>query len=167
MVTIHVVPLPKIRIHAPLTRLETGTTMPLLALGLDEHQVPSAYASAIPPLLLEWTTSNKQVVSLPGVFVKVIVVSSVSSHMCTFMFLFIIITPSLSFSLCYQLYLSLFSISSSFSPLHLFLFIFPICLMLHLYFLYIYISGHLFLIKIFVHCFVCPPLIHYFSFELI
>lgn len=71
MVTIHVVPLPKIRIHAPLTHLEAGTTMPLLALGLDDHQTPVAYASANPPLLLEWATSNKQVVSLPGVLVKV------------------------------------------------------------------------------------------------
>ncbi|KAG0718780.1 Nuclear pore membrane glycoprotein 210 [Chionoecetes opilio] len=70
MVTIHVVPLPKIRIHAPLTRLETGTTMPLLALGIDEHQALLAYASATPSLRLEWSTSNKQVASLPGIFLK-------------------------------------------------------------------------------------------------
>lgn len=114
MVTIHVVPLPKIRIHAPLTRLETGTTMPLLALGLDEHQAPSAYASATPPLLLEWSTSNKQVVSLPGVFVQV-------------KFVFFMLYPPqfpLIFSPFVYVPLSLCFLSSSFfasSSLHLFI----------------------------------------------
>ncbi|XP_045135135.1 nuclear pore membrane glycoprotein 210-like [Portunus trituberculatus] len=83
MVTIHVVPLPKIRIHAPLTRLETGATMPLLALGVDEHQAPPAYASATPPLLLEWATSNKQVASLPGVFQKTGVVENTENQGAT------------------------------------------------------------------------------------
>lgn len=69
-VIIHVVPLENIRIHAPLTHLETGTTMPLYAIGTDEHQNPFSYATAYPPLIFEWAINNKQVASLNSIFEK-------------------------------------------------------------------------------------------------
>ncbi|CAL4097838.1 unnamed protein product [Meganyctiphanes norvegica] len=67
-VIIYVVPLETIRIHAPLTHLETGTSMPLYAIGTDEHQNPLSYATAYPPLIFEWSINDKQVASLGSVF---------------------------------------------------------------------------------------------------
>ncbi|XP_063610154.1 nuclear pore membrane glycoprotein 210-like [Penaeus indicus] len=67
-VIVNVVPLTSIHIHAPLTHLETGTTMPLYAIGNEEDQNPLAYATALPPLLFEWTVSNKQVATFNGIF---------------------------------------------------------------------------------------------------
>lgn len=69
-VIINVILLKKIRIQAPLTHLETGTTMPLYAFG-SEDQNPSSYATSVPPLHFEWFINNKQIASLIGVFSKV------------------------------------------------------------------------------------------------
>ncbi|XP_042211678.1 nuclear pore membrane glycoprotein 210-like isoform X2 [Homarus americanus] len=70
VVIINVIPLEKIRIHAPLTHLETGTTMPLYALGSEDYQNPLAYATAVPPLLFEWSINNKQIASFIGIYRK-------------------------------------------------------------------------------------------------
>lgn len=70
-VTINVVPLEKVRIYAPLRQLETGTSMPLYALGRDSHQGPIAYASAIPPLAIDWSLSDKQAAHLVGIYSEV------------------------------------------------------------------------------------------------
>ncbi|XP_021353376.1 nuclear pore membrane glycoprotein 210-like isoform X2 [Mizuhopecten yessoensis] len=65
---VHVVPLTDIRIHAPLTRLQTGTRMPMYAVGATEHETPFTFGSAIPPLTFSWSVSNKDVVFLENVF---------------------------------------------------------------------------------------------------
>ncbi|XP_060082895.1 nuclear pore membrane glycoprotein 210-like [Ylistrum balloti] len=65
---VHVVPLTDIRIHAPLTRLQTGTRMPMYAVGTTEHETPFTFGSAIPPLTFSWSVSNKDVVFLENVF---------------------------------------------------------------------------------------------------
>lgn len=44
--------------------------MPLYAIGNEEDQNPLAYATALPPLLFEWTVSNKQVATFNGIFKK-------------------------------------------------------------------------------------------------
>ncbi|KAK7069963.1 hypothetical protein SK128_003833 [Halocaridina rubra] len=68
MVIVNVIPLNKIRIQAPLTYLETGTTMPLYAFGSDDNQNPFSYATAVPPLMFEWSISNKHIASFVGIF---------------------------------------------------------------------------------------------------
>ncbi|XP_071543821.1 nuclear pore membrane glycoprotein 210 [Panulirus ornatus] len=68
-VIINVIPFEKIHIHAPITHLETGTTMPLYAFG-SEDQNPLAYATAVPPLSFEWSINNKQIATLIGVYRK-------------------------------------------------------------------------------------------------
>ncbi|XP_069952997.1 nuclear pore membrane glycoprotein 210, partial [Cherax quadricarinatus] len=67
---INVIPFEKVRIYAPLTHLETGTTMPLYALGSEDHLNPLAYATAVPPLLFEWSINNKQIASFIGIYNK-------------------------------------------------------------------------------------------------
>ena len=74
IVIVNVIPLNKIRIYAPLTQLETGTTMPLYAFGSEDSQNPLSYATAVPPLLFEWSINNKQVASFVGIFNKVLVI---------------------------------------------------------------------------------------------
>nr|XP_045612932.1 nuclear pore membrane glycoprotein 210-like isoform X2 [Procambarus clarkii] len=69
-VIVNVIPFEKIRIYAPLTHLETGTTMPVYALGSEDHQNPLAYATAGPPLVFEWSINNKQIASFIGVYDK-------------------------------------------------------------------------------------------------
>ncbi|XP_068200875.1 nuclear pore membrane glycoprotein 210 [Palaemon carinicauda] len=69
-VIVNVIPLSKIRIYAPLTHLETGTSMPLYAFGSEDSQNPLAYATAVPPLLFEWSLNNKQIASFVGIFKK-------------------------------------------------------------------------------------------------
>ncbi|KAL4239760.1 hypothetical protein ACF0H5_000563 [Mactra antiquata] len=69
-VTVNVVKLIGVRIHAPLTRLQTGTTMPLYAVGLTEHETPFTFGSAMPPLSFKWSVNKKDVAQLHSVFHK-------------------------------------------------------------------------------------------------
>lgn len=71
-VIINVVPLEGIRIYAPLRHVETGTTMPLYAMGADPSQNPLSYASVEPPLIFEWSLSNKRIANLSMMYAKVI-----------------------------------------------------------------------------------------------
>ena len=64
MVIINVIPLTDIRIHAPLTHIETGHSMPLYAMGDVEGQNPLSYATSLPPLSFDWSISNKQIASI-------------------------------------------------------------------------------------------------------
>ncbi|KAL3841492.1 hypothetical protein ACJMK2_019630 [Sinanodonta woodiana] len=67
-VTVNVVRLTGIRIHAPLTQIQTGTTMPLFAVGLTEHETPFTFANTNPPLNFKWTVNKKAVAYLQSVF---------------------------------------------------------------------------------------------------
>ncbi|KAK3608986.1 hypothetical protein CHS0354_020538 [Potamilus streckersoni] len=75
-VTVNVVRLTGIRIHAPLTQIQTGTTMPLFAVGLTEHETPFTFANANPPLNFKWTVNKKAVAYLQSVFHE----SGISPH---------------------------------------------------------------------------------------
>ncbi|XP_022250684.1 nuclear pore membrane glycoprotein 210-like isoform X2 [Limulus polyphemus] len=67
-VDIYVVPLHGIRIHTPLTRIEKGTKVPFHAFGLNEHESPFAFGTAIPSLLFHWSVNNPEVASLQSVY---------------------------------------------------------------------------------------------------
>ncbi|XP_062607902.1 nuclear pore membrane glycoprotein 210-like [Saccostrea cucullata] len=69
-VTVNVVELSGIRIHSALSRMQTGTKMPLYAIGLSEHETPFSFGSAMPPLVFTWTINNKDVIQLQNVFHK-------------------------------------------------------------------------------------------------
>ena len=68
---VHVVQLSGIRINAPLKRLQTGTRMPLYAVGVNDYEIPFMFASAAPPLDFLWTIDNKESVELRNVFHEV------------------------------------------------------------------------------------------------
>ncbi|XP_076028770.1 nucleoporin 210 isoform X2 [Oratosquilla oratoria] len=67
-VMINVIPITKIRIRAPLLHMETGTVMPLYAMGSDDHQNLFSFGTATPSLQFEWSLNGKQIASLRGVF---------------------------------------------------------------------------------------------------
>ena len=67
----HVVQLVGIRIFAPLKRLQTGTQMPLYAVGMNEYETPFTFGNVSPPLSFRWTIDNKEAVELNSIFYKV------------------------------------------------------------------------------------------------
>ncbi|CAH1786082.1 unnamed protein product [Owenia fusiformis] len=69
-VTVYVVQLTGIRIFTPLTRIETGTQMPVYALGMNEHETPFTFGSSLPPLEFHWSINNKEVIELKSVYYK-------------------------------------------------------------------------------------------------
>ncbi|XP_048780768.2 nuclear pore membrane glycoprotein 210-like isoform X2 [Ostrea edulis] len=67
-VTVNVVELAGVRIHSALSRMQTGTKMPLYGIGLTEHETPFTFGSATPPLVFTWSINNKDVIQLQNVF---------------------------------------------------------------------------------------------------
>ncbi|XP_052692934.1 nuclear pore membrane glycoprotein 210-like [Crassostrea angulata] len=67
-VTVNVIELPGVRIHSALSRMQTGTKMPIYAVGLTEHETPFTFGSAMPPLVFTWSINNKDIIQLQNVF---------------------------------------------------------------------------------------------------
>ncbi|CAH2313255.1 nuclear pore membrane glyco 210 [Pelobates cultripes] len=58
-VEIEVFQLSAIRIHAPITRIKSGTQMPVYVSGVTSCQSPFSFGSAIPGLTFHWTVLKK------------------------------------------------------------------------------------------------------------
>ncbi|VDI43866.1 nuclear pore complex protein Nup210, partial [Mytilus galloprovincialis] len=67
---VNVIQLSEIKIFAPLSRLETGTQMPMYAVGQTDQETPFTFGAARPPLTFTWSVNNKNVVILNNVFHK-------------------------------------------------------------------------------------------------
>ncbi|XP_055899109.1 nuclear pore membrane glycoprotein 210-like [Biomphalaria glabrata] len=67
---VNVIVLKGVRIHAPLTRLQTGTKIPVYALGLTENETPFSFGNTVPPLIFTWTASSREVLKLQSVYSK-------------------------------------------------------------------------------------------------
>ncbi|XP_041366942.1 nuclear pore membrane glycoprotein 210-like [Gigantopelta aegis] len=67
---VNVVLLKGVRIFAPLTRLQTGTKMPVYAMGLNEQETPFSFGSSVPPLSFTWSVNSRQIVTLKPVYHK-------------------------------------------------------------------------------------------------
>ncbi|CAG5123932.1 unnamed protein product, partial [Candidula unifasciata] len=65
---VNVVSLKGIRIHVALTRLQTGTQMPVYAVGLTEHQTPFSFGHSVPPLIFTWSVSSRETLHLQSVY---------------------------------------------------------------------------------------------------
>ncbi|XP_070200007.1 nuclear pore membrane glycoprotein 210-like [Littorina saxatilis] len=65
---VNVVPLRGIRIYSPLSRLQTGTRMPVYAVGITEHETPFSFGSSIPPLTFAWSVNSREVLHLESVY---------------------------------------------------------------------------------------------------
>ncbi|XP_042296943.1 nuclear pore membrane glycoprotein 210-like [Sceloporus undulatus] len=63
-VDLEVVQLKAIRIHAPATRLITGTKMPVYVIGLTNTLTPFSFGNANPALTFHWAMSKRDVLNL-------------------------------------------------------------------------------------------------------
>ncbi|XP_067655062.1 nuclear pore membrane glycoprotein 210-like isoform X1 [Haliotis asinina] len=67
---VNVVMLAGVRIYSPLTRVQTGTQLPVYAVGLTEHETPFTFGSSLPPLSFHWSVNSRKLVSLKSVYHK-------------------------------------------------------------------------------------------------
>ncbi|XP_078278924.1 nuclear pore membrane glycoprotein 210-like [Rhinoraja longicauda] len=63
-VTVEVIRLKGIKIHAPVTRLRTGTQVPVYVTGVTSSQTPFSFGNGVPGLTFHWTTTKREVIEL-------------------------------------------------------------------------------------------------------
>ncbi|NXA43132.1 P210L protein, partial [Eudromia elegans] len=63
-VALEVIQLRAVRIHVPVTRLITGTEMPVYVMGLTNMLNPFSFANANPELIFQWSVSKRDVLDL-------------------------------------------------------------------------------------------------------
>ncbi|XP_070622690.1 nuclear pore membrane glycoprotein 210-like [Erythrolamprus reginae] len=63
-IEMEVVQLRMIRIHAPATRLVTGTQMPVYVVGLTSTLTPFSFGNSRPPLTFHWAVSKRDILDL-------------------------------------------------------------------------------------------------------
>ncbi|KAM4799986.1 nuclear pore membrane glycoprotein 210 [Urocitellus parryii] len=66
LVELEVVQLRAVRIRAPITRLRTGTQMPVYVTGITNNQSPFSFANAVPGLTFHWSVTKRDVLELRG-----------------------------------------------------------------------------------------------------
>ncbi|XP_050414022.1 nuclear pore membrane glycoprotein 210 isoform X1 [Patella vulgata] len=65
---VNVVVLTGIKIYSPLTRIQTGTKMPVYAIGLTEQETPFTFGSAILPLIFTWSYNSREPIVLHTIY---------------------------------------------------------------------------------------------------
>ncbi|NWU94767.1 PO210 protein, partial [Upupa epops] len=63
-VEVEVVQLTAVRIHAPITRMETGTQMPVYVMGITSSQTPFSFGNAIPGLTFHWSVTKRDILDI-------------------------------------------------------------------------------------------------------
>lgn len=63
-VEVEVVVLTAIRIRAPITRMKTGTQMPVYVMGLTNSQTPFSFGSALPGFTFHWSTTKRDILDV-------------------------------------------------------------------------------------------------------
>ncbi|XP_043563927.1 nuclear pore membrane glycoprotein 210 [Chiloscyllium plagiosum] len=63
-VEVEVVQLKAVRIHGPITRMKTGTLMPVYVMGITSNQTPFAFGNAIPGLTFHWSVTKRDIIDL-------------------------------------------------------------------------------------------------------
>ncbi|KAJ8257931.1 hypothetical protein GJAV_G00191270 [Gymnothorax javanicus] len=63
-VEVEVVQLRGIRIQAPITRMQTGTQMPVYVMGMTSSETPFCFGSALPGLTFHWSITKRDVLQL-------------------------------------------------------------------------------------------------------
>ncbi|XP_034551492.1 nuclear pore membrane glycoprotein 210 isoform X2 [Notolabrus celidotus] len=63
-VGVEVVQLAAIRIRAPITRMKTGTQMPVYVMGLTNSQTPFSFGNALPGLTFHWSTTKRDILDV-------------------------------------------------------------------------------------------------------
>ncbi|KAK1801966.1 hypothetical protein P4O66_022598, partial [Electrophorus voltai] len=63
-VEVEVIQLKAIRIRAPITRLKTGTMMPVHVMGLTSSQTPFSFGNALPGLSFHWMVTKRDILEV-------------------------------------------------------------------------------------------------------
>ncbi|NXK52401.1 PO210 protein, partial [Chauna torquata] len=63
-VEVEVVQLTAIRIRAPITRMKTGTQMPVYVMGITSSQTPFSFGSAVPGLTFHWSVTKRDTLDI-------------------------------------------------------------------------------------------------------
>ncbi|XP_043080989.1 nuclear pore membrane glycoprotein 210 [Puntigrus tetrazona] len=63
-VDVEVVQLKAIRIRAPITRMKTGTLMPVYVMGLTSSQTPFSFGNALPGLTFHWSVTKRDILDI-------------------------------------------------------------------------------------------------------
>ncbi|KAG7521448.1 hypothetical protein JOB18_048637 [Solea senegalensis] len=63
-VEVEVVRLTGIRIRTPITRMKTGTQMPVYVMGLTNSQTPFSFGNAVPGLTFHWSTTKRDILDV-------------------------------------------------------------------------------------------------------
>ncbi|XP_066097864.1 nuclear pore membrane glycoprotein 210 isoform X2 [Saccopteryx bilineata] len=65
-VEVEVLLLQAVRIRAPITRMRTGTQMPVYVTGITNSQNPFSFANAVPGLTFHWSVSKRDILDIRG-----------------------------------------------------------------------------------------------------
>uniref|UniRef100_A0A7M4FRR3 Nucleoporin 210 n=1 Tax=Crocodylus porosus TaxID=8502 RepID=A0A7M4FRR3_CROPO len=63
-VEVEVVQLQAIRVHAPITRMKTGTQMPVYVMGITSNQTPFSFGNAVPGLTFHWSVTKRDILDI-------------------------------------------------------------------------------------------------------
>ncbi|KAK6473904.1 nuclear pore membrane glycoprotein 210-like [Huso huso] len=63
-VDVEIVQLKAIRIRAPITRMKTGTQMPVYVMGITSSQTPFSFGSAQPGLTFHWSVTKRDILNI-------------------------------------------------------------------------------------------------------
>ncbi|NXS92696.1 PO210 protein, partial [Jacana jacana] len=63
-VEVEVVQLTAVRIRAPITRMKTGTRMPVYVMGITSSQTPFSFGNAVPGLTFHWSVTKRDTLDI-------------------------------------------------------------------------------------------------------
>uniref|UniRef100_A0A803YR07 Nucleoporin 210 n=1 Tax=Meleagris gallopavo TaxID=9103 RepID=A0A803YR07_MELGA len=63
-VEVEVVQLTAVRIRAPITRMKTGTQMPVYVMGITSSQTPFSFGNAVPGLTFHWSVTKRDTLDI-------------------------------------------------------------------------------------------------------
>ncbi|KAB0356083.1 hypothetical protein FD754_000239 [Muntiacus muntjak] len=66
LVEVEVLLLQAVRIRAPITRMRTGTQMPVYVTGITNNQNPFSFGNAVPGLTFHWSVTKRDVLDVRG-----------------------------------------------------------------------------------------------------
>ncbi|EHB06293.1 Nuclear pore membrane glycoprotein 210 [Heterocephalus glaber] len=66
LVEVEVLQLQAVRIRAPITRMRTGTQMPVYVTGITSSQSPFSFGNAVPGLTFHWSVTKRDILDLRG-----------------------------------------------------------------------------------------------------
>ncbi|KAM5280417.1 nuclear pore membrane glycoprotein 210 [Ctenodactylus gundi] len=66
LVEVEVLQLRAVRIRAPITRMRTGTQMPVYVTGITNNQSPFSFGDAVPGLTFHWSVTKRDILDLRG-----------------------------------------------------------------------------------------------------